>query len=100
MIEQEYGIKTKPDSSGNSQANATIDRIHHFLGNLVRTYYIQETYVDDADPWMVILASAYFVVRSMNYRTEQQSPGKLVFGRYMILPINNIANWRYICQRK
>ena len=23
-----------------------------------------------------------------------------MFGRYMILPINHVADWRYICQRK
>ena len=72
MIEQEYGIKTKPDSSGNSQANATIEIIHQLLGNLVRSYNIQEIYIDDADPLMGIIAAAAFVLRSMYQWTKQK----------------------------
>ena len=38
LIEQEYGIKTKPTSPRNPQEDATIERIHPVLGNLVHTY--------------------------------------------------------------
>ena len=40
LIEQECGIKTNPDSPGNPQAVATIERIHQVLENLVRSYNI------------------------------------------------------------
>ena len=70
MIEREYGIKTKPDSSGSPQANATKDIIHKILGNLVQTYDLHETYVDDADSWMEILATATFAVQSMYHQTK------------------------------
>ena len=72
MIEQEYEIKMKPDSPGNPQADATIERIHQVLGNLVRTYNLQEIYVDDADPLMGIIAAAAFVLRSMYQWTKQK----------------------------
>ena len=52
LIEQEYGIKTNPASSGNPQANATIEIIHQVLGNLIHTYNLHDKYGDDADPWM------------------------------------------------
>ena len=100
LIEQEYGIDMKPDSSGNPQANETIERIHQVIGNLLRSYTIQETYVDNSDPCMGILAIAAFVVRSTYHRTKHKSPGQLFFGRDMILPIEHIGNWRYIRQRK
>ena len=64
LIENEYAINTKPDSTGNLQANAITERIHQVLGNLVHTYNIKETYVDDSDPWMGILATAVLAVRS------------------------------------
>ena len=38
--------------------NATLERIRQVLGNLVRTFNIQQTYVDKNDPWAVILAAA------------------------------------------
>ena len=62
LIENNYGIKTNLDSPGNPQANKTIERIHQVLGNLVRTYNLQETYVDDADPWIGILVAEAFAV--------------------------------------
>ena len=62
IIENEYGIKTKPDSPGKPQKNVIIHIIHKVLGNLVQTYNIQETYVDDADLWMGILEASVFAV--------------------------------------
>ena len=100
MIEEEYGIKTNPDSSGNPRANKTIERINQVLGKIVWTYNLHETYVDDADPCMGILVAAAFVVHSMYHRTKGKIPGQLVFDQDMILPINHIADWKYICHRK
>ena len=100
MIENKYGIKTKPDSPGKPKANATIERIHKVLGNLVHTYNLQEIYVDDADPFMRILAAAAVAVRYVYHRTKGKILVQLVFGRDMILPTNHIADKRYISQRK
>ena len=79
---------------------AILEIIHQVLGKLVCTYNIQETYVDDADPWMGILSAAAFVVISMYHTTKGKSPGQIVFGQDMILPINHVADWRYIRQSK
>ena len=51
-------------SPGNPKADVIVEIINQLLGNLVRTYNLQETYVDDDDPWIGILAAAAFVVRS------------------------------------
>ena len=100
MIEQEYGIKTRPGYPGNSLAKKTIERTYQVLGNLVSTYNLQETYVDDADPWMGILAAASFVVRNTYHRTKLQILGQNIFGKDSILSINHIENWKYMCQQK
>ena len=100
LVEQEYGIKTKHASSGNLQVNVTIERMHQVLGNLVRSYILQETYIDYSDPWMGILAAAAFAVRSTYHRTKCQILGILILGQDMILPINHIENWRLIRQLK
>ena len=96
MIENEYGIKTKPVSPGNLQANAIVEIIHQVIGSLVRTYNLQETYVDDAHPWLGILAAEAFAVRSTYHTTKGKIPGHIVFGRDMILPINHVAVNIYI----
>ena len=92
LIEKEYVIKIKSDSSRNPQVNSTVDRIHQVIGNLVRTYDPHGIYVDEADPWMGILAASTFAVRSKYHRNQGKIPGQLLFGRDMILPINNTAD--------
>ena len=100
LIEQEFSINTKPSYSGNPQTNTTIEIIYQVLGNIVRSYNLQETYVDNYDPCMDILAGEAFAVQSTYLWTKQKSQGQLVFGQDMILIIDHIANWRYTPQRK
>ena len=80
--------------------NTTIERIYQILGNLLYKYKLQETYLYDADSRMEILVEYAFMVRATYHSNKIKSPGQLVFNQYMILPINHVANWRYICQRK
>ena len=49
---------------------------------------------------MEILAAEAFTVRSTYHRTKEKNPRQLVFGIDMILPINHVADWRYIHQHK
>ena len=85
MVEQEYGIKKKHASSGNPQANATIEIIYQVLGNFVRSYNLQETYIDYSDPWMGILAASSFAVQNTYHRTKVKSLGRVLLGQDMIL---------------
>ena len=73
MIENQYDIKTKPASPGNPQANVTIERLHQVLGNLLRMYNLEETYVDDVYPSIVILEAAAFAVRYTYHRKKEKS---------------------------
>ena len=75
LTEDKYGTKNKPASPGNPQVNETMERIHQVLGNLVRTCNLQETYVDDADPFMGILDTAAFAVQSTYHRKKDKIPG-------------------------
>ena len=75
LIEDEYGINNKPASPGKPQENAIIEIIHQVLGNLLCTYNLQKIYVDDADPWMGILAAAAFAVQSRYHMMKDKSSG-------------------------
>ena len=50
LIEQEYIIKNKPAFSMNTQANEIIERIYQVLCNIIGSFNLHDTYVDDADP--------------------------------------------------
>ena len=67
---------------------------------MIRTFEVQNNYLDDEDPWLGILSATGFAVRSTYHTTTQKTPGQLVFGRDMIFNIQHSANWEYIRKRK
>ena len=85
MIVDDYGIKCKPITKRNPQANAICERIHQVLTNMLRTYVEPDegTYVED--PWSGMLNAAAFAIRSTYHTTLGKTPGQLVYGRDMIL---------------
>ena len=90
----EYRITTKTSTSGNPMSNALLERIHQVLGNLVRTFNIStQTYVNKYEPWTGILSAAEFEICSTTNRKKGYSPGQLLFGRDMILPIKHRVIW-------
>ena len=100
LIKEDYGIKGKPITVRNPQANAIVERVHQVIGNIIRTFELETNYLDEEDPWKGILSATAFAVRSTFHTTLQQSPGQLVFGRDMIFNIKHTANWDIIRQRK
>ena len=100
MMENDYGISCSPISVRNPQANAIVERVHQTIGNIIRTFKIQEMDLDNENPWEGILSSTMFAIRSTVHTTTQHTPSQLVFGRDAILNINQEANWQLIKQRK
>ena len=99
LIEEEYGVTSKPRTLANTMSNAALERINQVIGNLVRTYNISKTFIDKYDPWSVILAEAAFVIISTKNRIKVHSPGQLIFGRDTILPIEHTVDWELLRQR-
>jgi hypothetical protein len=56
--------------------------------------------LDEIDPWGSFLASAAYAIRSTYHTTLKATPGQLVFGRDMILPLNFKADWATIEQNR
>ena len=85
MIKEDYGITRKPITTRNPESNAIIERVHHVVGKILRTFEFQDNYLDEENPWKGILSATTFAVRSTYHMTLQKTPGQLVFGRDMIL---------------
>ena len=85
MIEKDYGIKLKRITARNPQANAIIERAHQTIGNVLRTFQVQNTILDKDDPWSGILAATMFAMRATVHTTLQATPSQLVFGRDSML---------------
>jgi len=101
MAKQDYGLKTRPITARNPQANSIIERVHQTLGTLIRTYTMNpELELDEQDPWSGILSAAMFALRATYHTTLQASPTQLVFGRDAMLNVKFQANWELIRQSK
>jgi hypothetical protein len=100
MIKEDYGVKAKPITVRNPQANAIVERVHQVIGNIISTFELENNYLDDNDPWKGILSATAFAVRSTFHTTLQNTPGQLVFWRDMILNVKHEANLEYIGARK
>ena len=70
LIETEFWITAKPSTLGNPMPKAILERIHQVQGNLVRTFNIQYTYVDENDTWTGILAASAFAILSTTHRQK------------------------------
>jgi transposase InsO family protein len=100
MVEKDYGITKRPITKRNPRANAMIERIHQTIGNIIRTFEVQDNYLDEDDPWLGILAATMFAVRATYHTTLQATPAQLVFGRDAIMNIKFEVNWEMIHQHK
>ena len=97
-----YGMKEKPSISYNPQSNGIIQRVHQVLGNALRTFELEEKeQLDTNDPWGHFLSAVAWAIRSTVHSTMlDATPGQLVFGRNMLLPIQIKTDWAQIRQRK
>ena len=98
MVRNDYGVRTKPITARNPQANAIIERVHQTIGNMFRTMELQHHGADNQIGG--VLAAAMFAVRATYHTTTQATPSQLVFGRDAILNTRFKANWRLIKERK
>jgi transposase InsO family protein len=82
-----YGIKKINSTPFNPQSNGIIESIHLTLNDSLRTAEIDGREMDEKDPWGPFSPSAAYSIRSTFHTTLKATPGQLVFGRDMVLPI-------------
>ena len=74
MIQADYGIKVKTIISRNPQANSILVRVHKIIGNIIRTFKVQDMVLDDENARDKILASTIFALWAMIHTTTQYTP--------------------------
>jgi hypothetical protein len=63
LLRKEYpNIKIKPSSKQNPQANAILERAHRTFGNMIRTYQVEGTDLDEDDPFAGLVSAVSFAV--------------------------------------
>ena len=87
LIEEKYEMIANSSTLGNSTSNAILEQIHQVLVNLVHICNIKEAYVDEDDPWSLVLATESFEIHSTANGLKGYSTCELLFGRDMIILI-------------
>ena len=53
MIQADCGITVKPITSRNPQDNSILERVHQKIGNIIRTFKVQDMVLNDENPWQL-----------------------------------------------
>jgi len=97
------GIQPQPTTVKNPQANAVCERMHSTIGDMLRSMLHEnpptnlQTALDMVDS---VIASAQYALRTATHRAFNTSPGALVFGRDMLLPIPMLIDWATLRARR
>eukprot|EP00957_Ditylum_brightwellii_P010633 805131-Ditylum_brightwellii.AAC.1 len=94
MITSDYWVKKKPITARNSQVNSIIERIHQTIDNIIRSFDVHDTSIDEKDLWTTILSAVRFAIKATVHTTMQATHMQLVFGRDAILNIKHEVNWK------
>jgi hypothetical protein len=75
-----YGLKRKPASIKNPQANAILERIHAVFTNMLRTAKLDMAEFINASDINIFLADAAWVICSTHHTVLKAAPGAAIFG--------------------
>ena len=91
-----YGIKRKPTSVKNPQANAILERVHQVIMVILRTAKIDMANSVDASDIDTFLTNVSWAICSTYHTVLKASPGAAIFGRDMLFNIPFLADWNKI----
>ena len=88
-----FGVDLKPTTAYNPTANGIVERVHQTLGNMLCTHELEGQGTGSTRTVQMYLSSVAWAIRSTYHTTLDATPGQVVFGRDMILPIQHKADW-------
>ena len=91
-----YGIKRKPTSVKNPQANAILERVHQVIMAMLHTSELDMATSVDASDIDTFLTNVACAIRSTYHTVLNAFPGAAIFGRDMLLDIPFLADWNKI----
>jgi hypothetical protein len=87
-----YGIKRKPTTIKNPQANAILERLHQVLGQMLCTSKLDMAETITPDDVDVFLDNAAWAICSTYHTVLKTSPGAAIFGHDVLFDIPFIAD--------
>ena len=87
-----YGLKRKPTSVKNPQANAILERVHQTIMAMLHTSEIDMAETVTESDIADFLTNAEWAVRSTYHTVLKTSPGAAIFGRDMLFDVPFLAD--------
>eukprot|EP00957_Ditylum_brightwellii_P123662 9427674-Ditylum_brightwellii.AAC.1 len=100
IITNDCGLKKRPITARNPKANSIIERIHHIVGNMIKSFEAHNIEIGEKDLWPRILSAVRFATRVMVPTIMQVTPMQIVVGREVILIVHHETNWKFLKERK
>eukprot|EP00957_Ditylum_brightwellii_P016429 1235507-Ditylum_brightwellii.AAC.1 len=69
-----------------------IERIHQKIGNMIRSFEVHGTAIDEKNGWTGILRAVIFAIRTRMHITIQATTMQLVLGRDAMLTVKYEAS--------
>jgi hypothetical protein len=91
-----YGIKRKPTTVKNPQANAILECLHQVSAQMLHTAELDMAETVTPNDVDVFLDSVAWAICSNYHTVFKTSQGVAIFGRNMLFNIPFIANWKKI----
>jgi hypothetical protein len=95
-----YGIKRKPTTVKNQQANGILEQVHQVLGQMLHTAELDMANLVTPDDVDVFLSNAAWVICSTYHTVLKASPGAAIFGYNMLFNIPFLADWHKIGEQR
>jgi hypothetical protein len=87
-----YGVKHKPTSIKNPQANAILERIHAVFTNMLCTAELDMAKLVNASDIDIFVADAAWAICFTHHSVLKAPPGAAIFGQDMLFDIPFIAD--------
>ncbi len=94
------GIKRKPTTVKNPQANGLLEHVHQVLGQMLRTAELDMANLVTPNDVDVFLDNAAWAICSTYHTVLKASQGAAIFGQDMLFDIPFVADWRKIGERR
>ncbi len=95
-----YGIKRKPTTVKNPQANAILEHMHQVIGQMLHTAEIDMVKTVTPGDINVFLDKAAWKICSTYHTVLKATPGAAIFGQDMLFKILFVADWHKIGEHR
>ena len=77
-----------------------MERVHQTLNSMMRLHDIENRILDPKEPFIDILCTCAWAIRSTVHTTLKASPAQIVFGRDMLFDLSFKVKWRELLDNR